>query len=290
MLSRSDPHQVFSDDVIRQFLLGGLRGKDRSAFERALFLDSELEQRTRLEEIALADDYAMRRLRDRDRSAFIERFLVSTARRNQIEVSTALSECFGHDAEVQRANAWLTLEHPVWKLAFVTMILIMLFATIWVATKEPRLARPFLPHRTRPTAVTTSSPEIAHHAAEHVSEPSSHREYPPAPPSHEATTNAIVIDSATMQENAATVTLAAIHDQTVRAELLVSETMQSTYLAELIDSRGEVVYSDANVAHAANADRLNFDIPIEHLAAGDFQIRLTRPADGKQTTYFLRVR
>jgi len=279
----------FSDAVIRQFLLGELRASDRLSFERALFCDSSLEQRTRLEEIALADDYAMRRLRGKDRSAFIERFALTATRRNQIEVSTALSERFAPQADVQRAKTWLTLEHPVWKLAFATMILIMLFATIWLATKEPRIVKRFLPHRTRPAAATTPTPEVAHHA-EHTSEPASHREDSPAPPSHEAATNTIVLDSTTTQENSATVTLVTVRDQNVRVQLLVSENTPSTYLAELMDSRGEVVYSNANIAQPVEAGRINFDIPIEHLAAGDFQIRLTRSSDGKQAIYFLRVR
>jgi hypothetical protein len=288
MLSRSEPQQVFSDGSIRQFLLGRLRGKDQSAFERALFLDSELEQRTRLEEVALADDYVTRKLRGKDLTAFIEKFSFSAARRNQIEVSTALSECFAPEAEVQSAKTWLTPAHPVWKLALATMILIMLFATIWVATKEPRIAWRFVPHRNRPAAVATPTSQVAHHPTE-TSAPRTHREDSPAPPSHEAATSAIALDSMTTQENAPTVMLAAVRDQNVHVELILSEAAQSSYIAELLKTTGEVVYREAEIA-AGDTDRVSFDIPIEHLAAGDFQIRLTRTSDGKQTSYFLRVK
>src|SRR5215813_6720192 len=112
----------FSDAALRQFLLGELRGSDRLSFERALFLNASLEQRTRLEEIALADDYATHRLSGKDRSAFSERFLVSAARRNQVEVSLALSECFTPAYGASLDQARLTLKHPVWKLAFATMV------------------------------------------------------------------------------------------------------------------------------------------------------------------------
>ena len=82
----------FSDFAIRQFLLGQLSANKRAQFERALFLDSSLEQRTRLAEIALADDYALGRLRSKDLNAFVAGFPFSAARRNQIEVSLSLRD------------------------------------------------------------------------------------------------------------------------------------------------------------------------------------------------------
>ena len=282
-----EPH--FSDAVIRQFLLGQLRGNDQAAFERALFCDSSLEQRTRLEEVALADDYATRRLHGKDLRAFIEIFALGAARRNQIEVSVALSECFAPAVDVASPKTVLTFEHPVWKLAFATMILIMLFATIWVATKEPHIVQQFMPHRSHPAAANSPIPQVGHHAER--AEPAGHRDDSPAPQSHEAATSAIVLDSSTTQENAPTVTLASVIDRRVRVQLGLSEVTQSTYIAELIKNTGEVVYTDADtLTTPADGERLNFDIPIEHLAAGDFQIRLTRTCDGKQTIYFLRLR
>src|SRR5690349_1439975 len=200
MLSRTrEPH--FSDAAIRQFLLGQLRGTNRLSFERALFRDSSLEQRTRLEEVALADDYATRRLRGKDLNAFIERFALSAARRNQIKVSTALHECFAPAEDAAPAKTLLTFEHPVWKLAFATMILMMLFATIWVATKEPRIVKRFLPYRTHPAGANAATPEVAHHG-ERPSESATHRDDSPPPPSHEAATNAILLNSTTTMENA----------------------------------------------------------------------------------------
>jgi hypothetical protein len=288
MLSRTQEPQ-FSDAAIRRFLLGQLRGTNRLSFERALFCDSSLEQRTRLEEVALADDYATRRLRRKDFAAFSERFALGAARRSQIEVSTVLRECFAPSVDAAPAKTLLTFEHPVWKLAFATMILIMLFATIWVATKEPHIVTRFLPHRSRPSAATTPMPEVAHHSAR-PSESATHRDDSPPPPSHEAETNAIVLNSTTTIENAPTVTLATASDQSVRVQLGLSELTQSTYLAELMKNTGEVVYSEANITAAADTDRITFDIPIGHLTAGDYQVRLTRISDGKQAIYFLRVR
>ena len=278
----------FSDAAIRQFLLGQMRGSERVAFERVLCCDASLEQRTRLEEIAVADDYATRRLHGKDRDAFTETFACSSARRNQIEVSIALRERFAPAASAGRGEAWLPPKHPVWKLAFATMILIMLFATIWVATKEPRFVRRFVPHRNRPAAATTPTPEVTHHA-ERVAEPAHNDRQTPVP-GHELAGLVVVLDSTTKAENAPIVTLSTILDENLRVQLVVGEVAQSTYLAELIKSTGEIVYSEREIAATDDSTRVNFDIPIEYLAAADFQIKLTRTSDGKQMMYFLRVR
>lgn len=289
-MTRTSEQPQFSDAAIRRFLLGQMRRTNRLSFERALFRDSSLEQRTRLEEVALADDYATRRLRGKDLNAFIERFALSAARRNQIKVSTALSECFAPAVDAAPAKTLLTFEHPVWKLAFATMILMMLFATIWVATKEPRIVKRFLPDRTHPAGANAATPEVAHHA-ERTSESAAHRDDSPAPLSHEAAINEIVLDSTTTEENAPTVTLTSVIGHSLGVQLSLGEVAQSTYIAQLIKNTGEVVYTEADIVTTpANGERLNFDIPIEHLAVGDFQIRLTRTSDGKQAIYFLRVR
>lgn len=279
----------FNDAAIRQFLLGQLGRKDQVAFERALFCDASLEQRARLEEIALGDDYVTHKLRGKDLNAFSETFPFSMARRNQIEVSRALSECFAPPAGIHRTEELLTFKYPVWKLAFATMILIVLFATIWLATKEPRIVWRFAPHRSRPT-VTAPTPEVTHHAA-HSSEPGAHRDQQTLTPGHELSSDTVVLDSTTAAENAPAVTLATLRDKSVHVQLLLGETVPSTYLTSVMKSGGEVVYREAEIATDANSDRVSFDLPIEHLAGGDLlQIKLTRTSDGQQFIYFLLVR
>jgi hypothetical protein len=276
----------FSDAAIRQFLLGQLRGNDRTAFERALFCDSSLEQRTRLEEIALADDYATRRLRDKDLNAFIQTFRFTAARRNQIEVSMSLNECFAPRAEAHRAEKSLTFKHPVWRWALAAMILIMLFATVWLVMKEPQMVK--VPRRfLHSNAPVTPTPEVAHHA-EHATEPGAHRDELPPAPSHEAALDVIVLDSAVSAENAPTVTLATLSDK-CHLQLMLDGTSSATFLAELMTSRGELVYSQ-ELTTAAGENRISFDVSRERLVGGDYQVRLTREPDGNLKTYYLRVR
>lgn len=276
----------FSDAAIRRFLLGQLRGNDRTAFERALFCDSSLEQRTRLEEIALADDYATRRLRDKDLNAFIQTFRFTAARRNQIEVSMSLNECFAPRAEAHRAEKSLTFKHPVWRWALAAMILIMLFATVWLVMKEPQMVK--VPRRfLHSNAPVTPTPEVAHHA-EHATEPGAHRDELPPAPSHEAALDVIVLDSAVSAENAPTVTLATLSGK-CHLQLMLDGTSSATFLAELMTSRGELVYSQ-ELTTAAGENRISFDVSRERLVGGDYQVRLTREPDGNLKTYYLRVR
>lgn len=279
----------FSDDSIRQFLLGTLREEKRAAFEFSLFFDRSLEEKARLAEVALADDYVKGTLRVKERKAFVEKFPVSVARVRQIEVATALHERYAGTSSSVSGKTFATLAHPTWPWAFATMILIMLFATIWLATKQPRIVQRFVPQRSRPAAVApaTPTPEVAHHTERSV-EPSAHREDSPPPPSHEAAVNEYVLDSTTTEENAPTVSLATVGYGDVQLLLIISDRDQSTYLAELITSTGEVIHSETNISAAA--DRVKFDIPVEHLAVGEFQVKLTRTSDRKQAVYFLRVR
>ena len=280
-------HQQFSDTAIRRFLLGELRGRERTAFERTLFSDSWLEQRTRLAEIAFADDYALGRLPAKERKSFVENFPLSAARRQQIEVSRALGECFAPTSDDSFVETSHVFGHVAWKWAFASIVLIMLFATIWVVTKEPRIVRFMAPHVRPHAAATTPTPEVSHHA-EGSTEPRAHQDKSPAPPPHEAGSDAIVLNSATSADNAPLVTLAKVNDKNVPVQLMLDEASQSAYRAELLNSSGEVVYTEEGLT--PGADRIDFNIPTEHLAAGDFQIRLTRVSDGKLASYYLRVK
>jgi hypothetical protein len=118
-----------------------------------------------------------------------------------------------------------------------------------------------------------------------------HRDQETFTPGHELSSDTVVLDTTTTAQNAPTVTLAAIRDKVVHVQLLLGAVVvPSTYVAEVMKSSGEVVYSKPETATDVSADRVSFDLPSEPLAAGDFQIKLTRMLDGKQLTYFIRVR
>src|SRR5438552_16173724 len=84
----------FSDETIRRFLLGGLSASEQPLFEQRLFTDDGLDARVRLAEFDLADDYAFERLNASERSLFEEKFLLTSDRRQNLEVSRVLRDRF----------------------------------------------------------------------------------------------------------------------------------------------------------------------------------------------------
>src|SRR6185436_12050036 len=92
MLSPSRPPQTFSDATIRRFLLAKLPANQQSAFETALLSSSQLEQRVRLMEIELVDDFAAGLVKASDRRAFRERFLITADREKKLAVAKAFQK------------------------------------------------------------------------------------------------------------------------------------------------------------------------------------------------------
>ncbi|HEY3102567.1 MAG TPA: hypothetical protein VGJ69_03200 [Pyrinomonadaceae bacterium] len=288
------PSQDFSDDAIHQFLLAELLVDEQTVFEYALFTDASLEPRVRLAELALADDYAWRRLRPRERAAFEERFLVTASRSRQVEVSTALRERFSAHSKSRElplqstAGTLFTIKHPAWKWAFAAIVLVVLIGGIWLVTKEPQIVRKFVPPRVRPRAVVTPTPEVTHHAVS-SSESPTHKEEPPSSPSHEFATETVVLNSKTPADNATLVTLSQPHAPFVHLQLMLDGADSSRYHAELMTRAGETVYSAEGLVAGAAGDRIDLNVPIGQLTPGDFEVKLTRSSDGASTIYYLRV-
>src|SRR5438128_7829234 len=114
-----------SDETIRRFLFAQLGGDEQVAFEDALFKDSKLERRARLTEIEISDDYVFDKLTSRQRQLFTENFLLTSDRRNALEVSTALRAQLAEasDSRPFLIGSWalLLLRHPAWKFAFASL-------------------------------------------------------------------------------------------------------------------------------------------------------------------------
>src|SRR5262245_37104014 len=83
------------DDVIRRFLLGQLGGAEQRAFEEWLMIDAGLEERVRLAETELSDDYVLERLTRAERLLFEQRFMLSAGRLRKLRVSEVLRDRFG---------------------------------------------------------------------------------------------------------------------------------------------------------------------------------------------------
>src|SRR5262245_57352640 len=160
----------FSDDSIRSFLLGELPASEQTTLEERLFTDAELEERVRLAEFELADDYAFKRLSPSETKSFRERYLLTAGRRQKLNASQALSERFapvtGSESRpgiYARLAAVFDIRQPAWRYGFVAFILVLFLAAILLVTKEPEIVRSVIPKRFKPRPNPTATPKEANH-------------------------------------------------------------------------------------------------------------------------------
>jgi hypothetical protein len=282
-----------SDGTIRQFLLAQLSRGEQSAFERALLMNPQLEQRARLAEIALIDDYVLRRLKANDRELFQKDFLVTTARRRKLEVSKALRKTFAveHVSQPARSsNAQSLFVWPTfaWRVAFAIVVLMVLFASALVIRREPQIVKRIIPKRLRPAAVVAPTPAAAHHPANSADSPDHHDETPQLP-AHEALPQTMVLLAGTLPDNAPVVSLANNASNAVRLELML-ERNESARFGVAVMTGEEVVYSVSEIS-VENTDRIGIEVPIDRLKPGVFQISLTQRGgeSGMVRTYYFRA-
>ena len=286
-------HQDFSEAAIRRFLLAQLSRGEQSAFERALLLNPQLEQRVRLAEIALIDDYVLSRLKANDRDVFQKEFLVTTARRRKLEVSNALRQTFAVEnrkslharSSIAQLFAWPTF---AWRVAFAIVVLMVLFASALVIRREPQIVRRIIPKRLRPAAVATPTPETAHHATSSSQSPE-HRDESPQLPAHEASPQTLVLAANSSADQAPVVSITNSTAKSVRLELMLERNESATF-GVAVTTGEEVVYSVGEIP-VENADRIDIDVPIERLKPGVFQISLTQHGgeSGVVRTYYFRA-
>ena len=283
-----------SDATIRRFLLAQLSRDEQPAFERALLLDPQLEQRTRLAEIALIDDYVLNRLKANDRAVFQNEFLVTAARRRKLEVSDALRQTLAIEHVLQPARSlsaqrffvWPTL---AWRIAFAIVVLTVLFASALVIRREPQIVKRIIPKRLRPAAVVTPTPQTSHHAGS-PSESPDHRDETPQLPAHEASPETIVLEANATADKAPVVSLANGGADVIRFELKLKRTESATFSIVVTNSGGEVVHNVPEL-HLEDAERIDFDVPVDRLKAGEFRVTLTRISGEPAVvgTYYFRV-
>lgn len=303
----------FSDDDVRRFLLGRLDATERTTFEEHLFIDDRLEARVRLGEFELADDYVLARLSAADRQAFEERFLLTADRKRTLSVSAALRNRFASTssaaiAERDGAKASIAgrlrllfgLNRRSWRIAFGAVIIVVLFASVWLVVKQPRIkesikARIF---NRRVPVPAPRAPRMTEHSNNTSSAPVHQTTASPMPP-HEPTASPAIVSivlfpGATRDgdELPHIVVPKGEHD-IVRLRLALKRNQTGTYRAEILTIDGQSVFSTQSLqptdTDASNAD---FDIPAALLKTGDYQVKLSRADGGSKgsvASYYFRV-
>jgi len=288
--------QTFSDEAIRRFLLGGLNATDQTLFEHSLFADETLEERVRLAELEMSDDYSANRLSRAERDLFRQRFLLTPDREKKLEVSRALHQNFAASVPIGGVGFWqgavgiFDIRRHAWKYAFATLALMLLFlATALLIKKEPSrfVFLPFKPPKAAPKPSATSTPRITNHSTNAPAP--SHSETSPALPLHEGLTTSVMLNTGTPLESAPVISTSG---DIVTVQLKLDEPSAEVYDVNVMTMTGESMFS-ASSLQRSEEKTLAFDVPASAIEQGDFQIVLTRvDGDSKQSagTYYFRVR
>jgi hypothetical protein len=286
--------QAFSDEAVRRFLLASLNPTEQSRFEHSLFVDDSLEERVRLAELELADDYTGNRLSRADRDLFRQRFLLTGDREKKLEVSRTLHENFATSVSIDGFGFWQSvvgifdIRRHAWKYAFATLaVLLLLLGTALLIKKEnPHLVNHDAPH-VSPRPIATAAPQPAHHSTD--SSAPKHNEMSPTLPLHEGLTTSMVLDSRTPLESAPTIS---VSGDIITVQLMLDEPVVESYEVNVATISGGPVFSPGGLKRSEDKT-LGFDLATSSIKSGDFQITVTRlDGESKQTagTYFFRVR
>jgi hypothetical protein len=287
-----------SDETIRRFLLGELSESEQPLFEQQMFTDAGLDSRVRLAEIDLTDDYAFERLSAADRVLFEERFMVTSSRRRELNVSSALRDRFSMRAtaawaeKVTVAKRWRHLfgfSRPAWKIAFGVLILLILFGTVLLVVKEPRLTQQITNKINPKRSAPRSSPQEMQHPT-NTSSPE-HQTTPAPMPLHDSanplTESAVLFPSPPDLGKIPTLTLRNGENSVVRLRLAVLD-QTVPYRAEVLTIDGKSVFS----VDWLSGPPFNVDVSASLLKSGKYQIRLSDARDGSKkevASYYFRV-
>jgi hypothetical protein len=276
-----------SDETTRRFLLGSLSSSEQPLFEQRLMSDVGLDARARLIELDLADDYACGRLTTADRKLFEERFLVTRDRKRKLRVSELLRDRFSVSVPaaapskirliVTRLTHFFGLGRPAWRIAFGTLILLILFGTVLLVVKEPRLAgritNKIIPRR----STQRSEPREVNHptnnpSPEHMTTPS------PMPPHDSANQLPQAVElfpGALNMGMIPTVTLTNGERDVVRLKLAVTVDQTTPYRAEVLTIGGQTVL----LVDWLQGPQFDIEVPMRSLKSGNYEVRLSDARD-----------
>lgn len=311
---KHEPASV-SNETIRLFLLCRLNEDERLRFEESLFIDDELEERVRMAEYEIADDYAFERLSAEEQKLVAEKFIVTAERKQKLEVSQALRDYSASPAVNKKNLAEIENNPPRHRkflglfgfnrpaLAFAVSFgaLVLLVGIVWFITRsarerdEPAIVR----QETLPTPTPQISPQSASTPTpghDIATPPPPKTTTPPAEPAQATMIASAVLMPGALRDggNMARITLPKGKRDIVRLQLTLESHGAGTYRAELLSAEGQSILT-AGKLKASNTNataRVVFDVPARSLKAGDYQIKLSRNANGQLESvgrYYLRA-
>lgn len=266
-------------------------------------VDDRLHERLRQAELQLADDFAGDSIDQLDRERFAKAFMLTDERRRMLAVSDALHRRFSPARNPQptlapRASWRSVFNRPVLRFAFPVIILALLIGSVWLVTKEPRLAR-FLPKRAPAKPLNNPTPQEANHPADVA--PPAHRDDAASPDGHESSLpnqSSRVVSTLELSPGAPAdsgqtpaISLPGGAGDIVRLELGLEPNASGEFQAEVL-TNGNVVFASNSMRIGGNG-RIEIDVPAQGLNAGEYEVRLSRVGDASKQSiaiYYFRVR
>ena len=256
-------------------------------------MDEELETRVRLAELDLTDDYVFARLNAVDRERFERKFLVSAERRQALNVSSALCDRFdtsliGWRAAIgEKVGPLFDLNRPIWRYAFAALILTLLMATVWLVTREPRIALPVFTKRAPTNAKAPAKSQEAQHSSGATSIP--HQEPSTPQPVHRDVGSTIVLRA---NDAAQVIDLSGNDHDAIHVQLMLESNDGGTYQSELLTIDGQSVFSAKALKQTDSDAKIDFDTPRRLLKTGEYKVNLSRIDNGSRkdlASYYFRV-
>ncbi|MGI8917972.1 MAG: hypothetical protein ACR2H6_05170 [Pyrinomonadaceae bacterium] len=274
-----------TDSAIRRSLLGRADAIDQAKFEALLMLDDGFESRVHRLELELADGFSFGELSSAEQKLFTSRFLVTTGRVRELEVSEALRKVLSRQSTGQTSAGqhWnlsslnlFAFDRPFGSAMLAGLALLVCGTLFWLSLKAPSVRPPSISKRQ-----TTAGPEKQF----------AHPVVSPDPRDNPANDRGVTqqqVPTITLQresrsESKQTVQVSNAGVAAIRLELLVNVNVdpRATYEAKLLSADGLQVetFSDLKV-QPGSQPKVVFDLAGHNLKSGDYSIQLRSVSAG----------
>lgn len=290
--------RAVSHEVLRGYLLGDLDEQSRSRIDEQLVVDDDFAQLVSIAESELIDDFAAGNLEAAESLKFKNVFLVTDARRKDLQLAAALrrtaaAQGYSDKAITARAAArrpWR--EHlrglfdlrqaPLWAAAAAAVIVLVAGAS-WLASRRSGQNEPAVATRAPSTAVVPesapASPAVDTGAVKESAPGNAAPDRLPSP-----AVASFVLFPGALRSSGGTTRIAVPRGERdiVRLMLVLETAAADTYLAELVNANGQTVAVRKNLKPRANGHtKVIFEIPARLIQTDDYQIKLQRKVDGQ---------
>lgn len=126
----NDPN--FTDELLRNFLLGRVDELQREQIEDSFLVDPEIRERLLIEEQELTEDYLEGSLASEDKERFLSRYAQTPEQRQQLQIARSLKKYAAREAvPLVDIPPDSTVRRPVF-VAMVMVAIVVLVVSVWV--------------------------------------------------------------------------------------------------------------------------------------------------------------